>query len=136
MSAEAVNHPPHYTSHPSGVETIEITEHLDCLLGNAVKYILRADIKGKPVEDREKCLWYLRRYNHWIKRHPLRSLMREYGRYFFGVGSNREIRKLLKHDDRIAVYAVLFAARHPTPVNINSAITWVESECLAELLPR
>jgi hypothetical protein len=26
--ADMVNHPVHYTSHPSGVETIEITEHM------------------------------------------------------------------------------------------------------------
>ena len=34
-------------------------------LGNAVKYIARADHKGKPVEDLEKALWYIR---HEIER--------------------------------------------------------------------
>jgi hypothetical protein len=37
--ADAVNHPPHYTSHPSGVECIQVTEHMGFCLGNAVKYI-------------------------------------------------------------------------------------------------
>ena len=56
-----VNHPPHYTSHPSGIETIQITEHMNFCLGNAIKYILRADFKGKKVEDLEKAVWYINR---------------------------------------------------------------------------
>ena len=56
-----VNHPPHYTSHPSGIETIQITEHMNFCLGNAIKYILRADLKGKKVEDLEKAVWYINR---------------------------------------------------------------------------
>jgi len=58
---DMVNHPPHYTSHPSGVETIQITEHMNFCLGNAIKYILRADLKGKKVEDLEKAVWYINR---------------------------------------------------------------------------
>jgi len=30
-------------------------------LGNAVKYIWRADEKGKAVEDLKKAVWYLQR---------------------------------------------------------------------------
>lgn len=56
-----VNHPPHYTSHPSGIETIQITEHMNFCLGNAIKYILRADLKGKKIEDLEKAVWYINR---------------------------------------------------------------------------
>ena len=59
--ADMVNHPPHYTSHPSGVECIQITEHMNFCLGNAVKYIWRADLKGGGVEDLEKAVFYLRR---------------------------------------------------------------------------
>ena len=40
-----VNHPKHYTAHPSGIEAIQITEHMNFCLGNAVKYIWRADLK-------------------------------------------------------------------------------------------
>ena len=47
--ADMVNQPPHYTAHPSGVECIEITEHMSFCLGNAVKYIWRADEKGKAI---------------------------------------------------------------------------------------
>ncbi len=56
-----VNHPIHYTSHPSGVECIQITEHMNFNLGNAVKYIWRAALKGKSRQDLEKAVWYLQR---------------------------------------------------------------------------
>ena len=56
-----VNHPKHYTEHPSGVECIEITEHMGFCLGNAVKYIWRASLKGKEVEDLRKARWYIDR---------------------------------------------------------------------------
>ena len=59
--ADMVNHPPHYTSHPSGVECIQITEHMSFNLGNALKYIWRADLKGSAVEDLEKAIFYINR---------------------------------------------------------------------------
>lgn len=59
--SDAVDHPPHYTAHPSGVECITVTEHMGFNLGNAVKYIWRADEKGNAVEDLKKAEWYIRR---------------------------------------------------------------------------
>jgi hypothetical protein len=61
MKNDSVNHPPHYTAHPSGVECIQITEHMNFCLGNAIKYIWRADLKGKGIEDLRKAKWYLDR---------------------------------------------------------------------------
>lgn len=62
MERDAVNHPPHYTSHPSGIEAIQITEHMNFCLGNAVKYIWRAGLKSNsPVEDLKKAAWYIER---------------------------------------------------------------------------
>lgn len=58
---DSVNHPKHYTSHPSGIECITITEHMGFNLGNALKYIWRADLKANAVEDLEKAAWYLAR---------------------------------------------------------------------------
>lgn len=59
---DMVNHPPHYTQHPSGVECIQITEHMNFCLGNAVKYIWRAGLKSNnPVQDLEKAVFYLNR---------------------------------------------------------------------------
>jgi len=56
-----INHPKHYTWLPNGLEVIDITENLNFCLGNAVKYILRADHKGSPIEDLQKAIWYLNR---------------------------------------------------------------------------
>jgi hypothetical protein len=58
---DPVNHPAHYTAHPSGVECIQITEHMNFNLGNAVKYIWRAALKGKQLQDLEKAAWYINR---------------------------------------------------------------------------
>lgn len=58
---ENVNHPKHYNSHPSGIECIRITEHMGFNLGNAVKYIWRADLKGQQIEDLKKAAWYINR---------------------------------------------------------------------------
>jgi hypothetical protein len=60
MMNDPVNHPAHYTSHPSGVECITITEHMSFNLGNALKYIWRADLKGGD-EDLLKAAWYVQR---------------------------------------------------------------------------
>lgn len=61
MSADMVDHPPHYTAHPSGVECVDIAEHLSFNLGNALKYVWRAKNKGREEEDLKKALWYVRR---------------------------------------------------------------------------
>lgn len=62
MKKDNVNHPRHYNSHPSGVECITITEHMNFNLGNALKYIWRADLKSDdPVIDLEKAAWYVNR---------------------------------------------------------------------------
>lgn len=58
---DMVNHPAHYTQHPSGVEVITITEHMNFNLGNVIKYTMRADYKGKPLEDLKKAQFYLER---------------------------------------------------------------------------
>lgn len=61
MSNDAVNQPKHYTSHASGVECIQITEHMSFCLGNAIKYIWRASLKGKELEDLRKAAYYIDR---------------------------------------------------------------------------
>lgn len=58
---DAVHSPAHYTGHPSGIECIQITEHMGFNLGNAMKYIWRCDLKHDAVEDLEKAKWYLER---------------------------------------------------------------------------
>lgn len=59
---QEINHPKHYTSHLSGVEPIEICEHLSFCLGCAFKYIIRRNEKhNEPLTDLRKALWYLKR---------------------------------------------------------------------------
>jgi hypothetical protein len=57
--SDSVNHPQHYTAHPSGVECIEIARHMTFNLGNVVKYVWRAGLKNAQVEDLKKARWYL-----------------------------------------------------------------------------
>ena len=61
-----VNHPSHYTSDKSGVECIEITRHRNFNIGNAIKYLWRAGLKGggnstKEIEDLKKAIFYITR---------------------------------------------------------------------------
>ena len=56
-----VNNPKHYTDHPSGIECIQITEHMGFNLGNALKYLWRCDLKKDDIEDLRKAAWYIER---------------------------------------------------------------------------
>lgn len=75
---DKVNHPFHYTQHPSGIECIEITRHYNFSIGNAIKYCWRAGLKSeegyddtqKEIEDLEKAIWYI---NDRIKELRFRS---------------------------------------------------------------
>lgn len=58
---DSVNRPKHYTEHPSGIECIQITEHMGFNLGNAIKYIWRCDLKKDSIEDLKKAIWYINR---------------------------------------------------------------------------
>jgi hypothetical protein len=55
-----VDHPKHYQG--SNFEVIDIINDykLNFELGNAIKYILRAEKKGNKKQDLEKAIWYLR----------------------------------------------------------------------------
>jgi Protein of unknwon function (DUF3310) len=76
---DPVNHPSHYTSHPSGVECIDIVRPMTFNIGNVIKYCWRAGLKESPprmeptsysqavapvidpkhIEDLKKARWYL-----------------------------------------------------------------------------
>jgi hypothetical protein len=66
---DKVNSPQWYTSHPSGIECIDITEHYDFCIGNAIKYLWRSGLKkeegysdkNKEIEDLKKAIWYINR---------------------------------------------------------------------------
>lgn len=60
--SDNVNHPDHYTKWP--VEVIYLTERETFLVGNVIKYALRAGIKDGATygEDMAKARWYARRH--------------------------------------------------------------------------
>ena len=66
---DRVNRPSYYTSHPSGIECITITEHYDFCVGNAIKYLWRCGLKveegmtprDKEIEDLKKSVYYINR---------------------------------------------------------------------------
>lgn len=63
MEDDPVNHPKHYTTHPAGIECIDVVEHMTFNLGNAVKYVWRAGLKPETmaITDLQKARWYVDR---------------------------------------------------------------------------
>ena len=64
-----VNSPSHYNQ--GSIETIDMIkgsmsteEFKGFLKGNVIKYVSRAEFKGKETEDLQKARWYL---NRWIR---------------------------------------------------------------------
>jgi hypothetical protein len=55
---DAIN-PSHYRKHPSGIECIEVTRHMNFNVGNAIKYLWRYMDKGDPIENLQKAQWYI-----------------------------------------------------------------------------
>lgn len=68
VEEDAVNHPSHYNSDPSGVECIEITRHRNFNIGAAIKYLWRAGLKEdssldnleKEIQDLEKAIFHIK----------------------------------------------------------------------------
>lgn len=58
VAEDAIN-PSHYRKHPSGIECIEVTRHMNFNVGNAIKYIWRHMDKGDPIENLKKAQWYI-----------------------------------------------------------------------------
>lgn len=63
---DPVSHPSHYCA--GGIETIDIVKakmpperFRGFLQGNVIKYVTRAEFKGKQLEDLKKASWYLDR---------------------------------------------------------------------------
>lgn len=71
--SDNVNHPTHYTQWP--VEVIYLTERESFLIGNVIKYALRAGVKDGATygEDMAKARWYARRYVNNVAAHDSRQ---------------------------------------------------------------
>jgi hypothetical protein len=57
--AEDVINPSHYRKHPSGIECIEVTRHMNFNVGNAIKYLWRYMDKDDPIDNLKKAQWYI-----------------------------------------------------------------------------
>lgn len=121
---DLVNHPKHYATHPSGIECIEITEHLSGNLANAFKYLFRCDQKGAKQTDLEKANWYVQR--ELARLHTLeKSSM-----YFpYGLGGHlcEKCRKIISHEpDHARAFAmalIVEAAVDPSTHHAVSLLT-------------
>jgi hypothetical protein len=101
---EYVDHPQHYNSHPSGVEAIDICEHMSFSLGNAFKYAYRAGHKWDTVEDMRKAKWYLVR----------EAMFRRKQRPWFGLRAlvHKHLSQRLRRDMRAVVHTETRCAPH------------------------
>ena len=82
---DMINSPPHYNSSAAHcscgrrLECIDVTQHMNFNLGNAIKYLWRAEHKN-GTEDLLKAVWYInceirrlnvkRKENHPVSDHP------------------------------------------------------------------
>ena len=99
---ETVDHPRHYNAHPSGVECIDVVEHLGFNVGNAIKYLWRAGQKGSAIEDLRKAKWYVAR-ELWGSQRRAQSLDEGLVRAFVDAETNIVIASIV---DGLVSYAL------------------------------
>lgn len=114
-----VNKPKHYRSHPSGVECIQVTEHMGFNLGNAMKYIWRCDEKWDAIEDLKKARWYLnreieRRESINGKESSESEGLRETGRYDYWANAASYVFGYSDNEEASLRDAEHFVQRHET----------------------
>lgn len=102
MNIDTCN-PHYYKTHPSGVECIDITRHMDFCLGNAFKYLFRCGSKGSPLEDLKKARWYLedalkQRRRGWAQR--LNNAL--YGGYDLGLDAPHNVWRVVRTECRFS----------------------------------
>jgi hypothetical protein len=118
---DPVNHPAHYTSHASGLEAIELTEHLAFCPGNAIKYLWRKDFKGAHDQDIAKAIWYLKR---------------ELERQFVYQENVAKFEKYVEANPRDEMAKIILTiARAPFSIDSKTELNGVIS-CLTNLIPR
>ena len=61
LGFDVINRAKHYNVSPSGIECIEVVEHMNFCLGNAMKYIWRAGEKEDALQDLQKARYYIDR---------------------------------------------------------------------------
>ncbi|WP_217476590.1 DUF3310 domain-containing protein [Stutzerimonas stutzeri] len=69
-TTDMANHPAHEAAHPSGVDYIEVAEHLPFCLGNAFKHLYLRNADGNPAETIEEAIWHVNRHNETYPEKP------------------------------------------------------------------
>lgn len=96
-TGDQVNAPAHYTSHPSGIEVIELTRHMPFGPGNALKYVLRRDHKDDPVTNLLKAEFYLNdSIRHGIT-YPVHEVMAQRAANMIDAEPNGYVQKIVFH---------------------------------------
>lgn len=121
MEQDNVNKPAHYMQAAITVEPIELTARLDACLGQAVNYIVRAPYKGNKVEDLQKAIFYLCKYQSLQRFRPNSDDIGEtcfvIGSLFASQSKNENVRVILSR---------LFSARYISRTEINTTIKAIE----------
>ena len=60
VKTDMVNEPPHYKD-ASGIECIEVTQHMRFCEGSSFYYVYQAGCKGSLIEDLKTAAWYAER---------------------------------------------------------------------------
>lgn len=134
---DPVNHPSHYTSHPSGVETIEVARGFDYDCGNAWKYLTRFRYKVNPIEDLKKAVWYINdklASSDNKKSLPEQAAPTLYGEVFY------KVKRVIAAEPDVAVQSALqlvaelaffghplFSCAEDVVRNLNDHIEWCQN---------
>jgi hypothetical protein len=108
MQEDPVNRPAHYTQHPSGIECIQITEHMNFCLGNVIKYIWRHAMKG-GVKDLKKARFFIDREIARLEPEPPPRTPATSGRVIAFRPPTRRMMDVLERDDRRTARAAALA---------------------------
>lgn len=131
MSGDLVNHPVHYNSHPSGIETVDVNEWFSGNVAAAIKYVWRKNHKEPiPLRDLQKAEWYLKREKQRLAE---AGLVATYLLPMSRAAQERltdRIHRVGEHDGGGLLSAVLFALMSPAEsatVAVGLALSIVRS---------
>ena len=88
---DVINHPLHYTLHPTGIECFDVIKGMPHELSNPVKYTFRTDLKN-GIEDLNKAIWYLKKCDEETFRlleHYYNPVMHEFINQSFEIKCDR-----------------------------------------------
>ena len=138
---EKVNNPDHYRKIGLNTECIDIAEHCNFNIGNAIKYLWRAGHKADELTDLKKCRWYIEREIVRYDRNPFLSIymkMANSVRVNPIERSSRGLQEVMEKFDPdraqcfLGLYRYMFTQENRRPLSdslefINDAINRIEN---------